>query len=307
VSASELVVRTRALTKRFGGLKAVDGLDLTVRRGDVYGFLGLNGAGKTTTIRMLLGLAAPDGGSVELFDQPMRPGMTRPLERIGALLETTGAYGNLTVRENLRLRQQAFGLEERQIDGAMELMHLKAYANVRAAGLSAGNRQRLGLAVAVLHEPELLILDEPTNRLDPAGIADMRALIERLSASLGITVFLSSHILAEVQQLATRIGVMHQGRLVEEIDHGELRRRSRAYLEFRVDDTARSAWVLEEQLHLDEFTIHDAGSVRVYSDLDRAAAMNGALVAAGVGVSALRLRESGLEEHFMRLTGGAGE
>lgn len=304
--AAEVVIRTEGLTKYYGKVRAVDDLALTVRRGEVYAFLGRNGAGKTTTIRMMLALAKPTEGWVEILGTRMAPNAVRAFERIGSMVENAGAYGNLTVRENLEMQRNLLGLRRTHwVDEVIEMCDLGEYLDRRAGTLSLGNKQRLGLGRALLHKPEVLILDEPTNGLDPVGIADIRDVLKRLSAERGITVFLSSHILSEVQQLATRIGIIHQGRLLEEIGYEELRRRNREYLEFAVSDVKRSAWVLEEQLGVTDFDVREDSAVRVYQGFERSGEFNRALVEAGVTVSSMRTSEESLEDHFVKLTGGA--
>jgi len=304
-SSSEVVIRTEGLSKHFGKVKAVDHLELTVCRGEVYAFLGRNGAGKTTTIRMLLALIKPTEGAVEILGQRMAPNALRALERIGSLVEAAGSYGNLTVRENLDLQRSLLGLKRNHwVDEVIEMCDLGEYLDRRAGTLSLGNKQRLGLGRALLHKPEILILDEPTNGLDPVGIVGMRNLLKRLATERSITIFLSSHILAEVQQLATRIGIIHEGRLLEEIGYDDLRQRNREYLEIGVADTKRAVWVLEEQCGVRDFAVREEGSVRVYSGFDRAEEFNRALVQAGVGIVSVHMSEENLEDYFVELTGG---
>lgn len=302
--AREIVIRTSGLCKHFGDVKAVDGLDLTVRRGEIYAFLGRNGAGKSTTIRLMLALLRPTAGSVEILGYRMEPNALRALERIGSMVEAAGAYGNLTVRENLELQRRLLGLKRgRWVDEAVELCGLGEYLDRRVDALSLGNKQRVGLGRALLNRPEILILDEPTNGLDPAGIADVRTLLKRLASERGTTVFLSSHILSEVQQLADTIGIIHKGRLLEEIGYEELRRRNREYLEIKVTDPSRAAWALEETCGVRDYAVREDGVLRVYSGFDRAETYTRALVEANVGVLAAHMSEERLEDHFMRLTG----
>ena len=304
--SAEVVIRTEGLTKHFGKVRAVEGLNLTVRRGDIYAFLGRNGAGKTTTIRMMLALARPTDGYVDILGIRMRPNAVRAFERIGCMVETPGAYSNLTVRENLEMQRNLLGLHRSAwVDEVIEMCDLGQYLDRQAGKLSLGNKQRLGLGRALLHKPEVLILDEPTNGLDPVGIADIRNLLTKLAAERGITIFLSSHILAEVQKLATTIGVIHEGRLLEEIGYEELRQRNREYLELSVSDTKRAAWVLEEEVGLKDFAVRENNSVRIYSDFDRSSEINTALITAGVAVGGMRMSEENLEDHFVKLTGGS--
>lgn len=303
---SEVVIHTEGLTKHFGDVKAVEHLELTVHRGEIYAFLGRNGAGKSTAIRMMLALIKPTGGSVEILGHRMVPNAVRAFERIGSMLETTGAYGNLTVRENLEMQRSLLGLRRGNwVDEVVEMCDLAEYVDRRAATLSLGNRQRLGLARALLHKPEVLILDEPTNGLDPVGIAEMRTLIKRLASDRAITVFLSSHMLSEVQQMASRVGIIHEGRLLEEIGYDDLRQRNRQYLELAVSNTKRAVWVLEEECGVRDFAVREEGAVRVYEGFERTEEFNRALVEAGVGLRSVHMSEENLEDHFVKLTGVA--
>jgi bacitracin transport system ATP-binding protein len=307
-NTGEVVIRTVGLTKHFGDVKAVEGLDLTVRRGEIYGFLGRNGAGKTTTIRMMLALIRPTDGYVEILGHRMAPNVVRAFERIGSMVETPGFYGNLTVRENIELQRDLLGLRRSTwVDEVVDMCDLGEYLDRKARTLSAGNKQRLGLARALIHKPEILILDEPTNGLDPVGIVDIRTILKRLSAERGITIFLSSHILSEVQQLVDLIGIIHEGHLLEEIGLQDLRIRNRTYLEFTVSDSKRTAWVLEEKCGVSDYAVHEDGAVRVFSGLERAGELNRALVESGVDVAGSRLSEENLEDHFVKLTGGADD
>lgn len=304
----EIVIRTEGLTKRFKSVLAVDDVSLTVHRGEIYAFLGRNGAGKTTTIRMMLALTSPTAGHVDILGHRMRPNAVRAFERIGSVLENAGSYGNLTVRENLEMQRDLLGLKRSGwVDEVVEMCVLGEYLDRPASQLSLGNRQRLALARALLHKPEVLVLDEPTNGLDPVGIAEMRELLRELVADRGITIFLSSHILSEVQQLADAIGIIHRGRLLEEIGYEELRQRNRAYLEMRVSDTSRAAWVLEERCGMRDFVVREDRTIRIFSGFERAEEYSGAMAEAGVAISALQMSEETLEDHFVKVTGGSNE
>jgi len=219
---TSLSISTNGLTKRFGDVTAVDNLSLNIRSGEIYGFLGLNGAGKTTSIRMLLGMIKPTSGSVSLFGTGIHPGTSSIWQRVGYMVETPHAYPDLTVRENLELIRRLRRLrDDDAVPIIIEKLGLTPYANRRAKALSLGNAQRLGLAKALIHKPDLLILDEPANALDPAGIVEIRSLLRSLASTDGVTIFVSSHILSEVARLATRVGVIHEGKLVEEIPAGQ--------------------------------------------------------------------------------------
>jgi ABC-2 type transport system ATP-binding protein len=228
--ATEMAIATRGLTKHYREVVAVNALELSVRRGEIYGFLGRNGAGKTTTIRMLLGLIRPSAGEVEVLGHRVQAGDQRWLGRVGFLVESASAYPNLTVRENLETQRRLTGAPAEATQRTIELLGLGAYADRVGGKLSLGNKQRLSLARALVHSPELLILDEPANGLDPAGIVEVRRLLRRLADEQGVTVFMSSHILAEVAHLADRIGILHEGRLIEERSRDELAATAREYV-----------------------------------------------------------------------------
>lgn len=215
----ETVIKTENLTKKYGSLTAVESLDLTVHKGEIYGFIGLNGAGKTTTIRMLLGMIKPTAGSVELFGKKINPNSTEIWSKVGFLVETATAYPELTVIENLEASRKLYQLADKKLtDEAMEKLNLVRYRDKKAKYLSLGNYQRLAVAKALLHKPELLILDEPDLGLDPAGIVEIRNLLQSFAENEGVTVFVSSHILGEIYRLTTRIGIIHEGVLIEEMD-----------------------------------------------------------------------------------------
>jgi ABC-2 type transport system ATP-binding protein len=294
---ADALVRTRELTKHYrGAIVAVNRVDLTVRRGEVYGFLGANGAGKTTTLRMLLGLIRPTGGTATVFGYP--PGDPRGLARIGAMIETPAFYPYLSGRDNLRVLARYCQVPENQVDGALDTMDLTARCHDKFGTYSLGMKQRLGVAAALLKDPELLILDEPTNGLDPAGMADMRALIRRLGSGRR-SVLLSSHLLGDAQQICDRVGVISCGQLIAESTVEELRGAASLMLTAQpLDEAARLAAELlgphrvqrhNGQLHL------DAGPAD-------AARVNRALVLAGVQVSALHPVERTLEEVFLTMT-----
>ena len=305
---SELAITTNGLTKRYGGyVLAVDRVDLRVARGEIYAFLGLNGAGKSTTIRMLLGMIRPTAGYAELFGERVDAGSIGIWRRVGHLVETATAYPELTVRDNLEVARRLAGVEDRQAADAMiELMALEPYADRRAGTLSLGNLQRLALARALLHEPELLVLDEPANGLDPAGVIEIRELLRGLARDRGVTVFMSSHILAEVDRLATRIGIVHRGRLIEELDSEALERHRdrRLVVGARDLDAAERALraaglspVRQATADPDLVELRETWALEAPEEIARL------LVAAGVPPTHLALARESLEDHFIRLTG----
>jgi ABC-type multidrug transport system ATPase subunit len=300
---SATVLNTRALTKHYVDVHAVDGLDLDVRRGEIYAFLGRNGAGKTTTIRMLLGLVRPTLGDATVLGTRITPGESAVFARVGYLVETATSYSNLTVRENLETQRRLTGSPRAATGDAMKLLGLSDSADRRAGQLSLGNKQRLARARALLHSPELLILDEPANGLDPAGIIEVRELLRRLAHENGVTVFMSSHILAEVAHLADRIGIIHKGRLLQELDYDELRARSRRYLDIRVSDPDRAARLLSERLGITSIERTDEGTLCLFDGLDRSAEISRVLVQGGLDLTRLAEAQEDLESYFMRLTG----
>jgi len=293
---SERIVVTHGLTKRYGDRLAVDRVSLTVRRGEVYGFLGPNGAGKTTTLRMLLGLVRPTGGEATVLGHP--PGSPAGLARVGALVEGPGFYPYLSGRDNLRVLARYARLDDVAVAAVLELVDLTARAGDRFRSYSLGMKQRLGVAAALLGEPDLLILDEPTNGLDPAGMADMRDLIRAL-ADRGQTVLLSSHLLGEVEQLCDRVGVISAGRLLAESTVTELR--GQAGLLVRADPLATATAVAERVLGADRVSTAD-GALRLSAGADRAAELTRALVLADVAVTEVRPQERTLEDAFFEMT-----
>jgi ABC-type multidrug transport system ATPase subunit len=291
------VIETRGLSKRYGDdLLAVDRLELRVSRGEVYGFLGPNGAGKTTTLRMLLGLVRPTSGDATVLGAP--PGAPEGLARIGSMIEGPGFYPYLSGRDNLRIAARYAGAPEARIDAALDEVELGGRAGDRFGAYSQGMKQRLGVAAALLKEPELLILDEPTNGLDPAGMASMRGLIRRLGQG-DRTVLLSSHLMTEIEQVCDRVGVIRGGSLVEEGTVDDLRGRARLQVRAEPLDAARR--LLDAFPGVERVAVSD-GSLRVATDAAAAATINRTLVEAGIAVSELHMERASLEDVFLELT-----
>jgi ABC-type multidrug transport system ATPase subunit len=297
----DIIMATTALTKRYGDRLAVDDVSLTVRRGEVYGFLGPNGAGKTTTLRMLVGLVRPTGGTAHVLGH--RPGSPEALTRVGALIEGPGFYPYLSGRDNLRVLARYNRLDESAVGAALELVDLTDRAGDRYRSYSLGMKQRLGVAAALMGRPELLILDEPTNGLDPAGMADMRQLIRSL-ADQGQTVMLSSHLLGEVQQICDRVGVISSGRLLTESTVAELR--GGTSLLVRADPLDEAHAVIRRVVG-DAGVSRVDGTLRVSADAARAPELTRALVQADVAVFEVRPQERSLEDVFFQMTGNHDE
>jgi ABC-2 type transport system ATP-binding protein len=293
------IITTAGLTKRFGSSRApaVDQLDLHVRRGEVYGLLGPNGAGKTTTLRMLLGLQRPTTGTATVLDRP--PGHPEGLARLGALVEEPAYYPYMSGRDNLRAIARYTGVETARIDAVLTTVGLLERADDKVKAYSFGMRQRLGVAAALLKDPELLILDEPTNGLDPASIAAMRELIRSLGTG-DRTVVLSSHQLGEVEQVCDRVGVIQAGRLIAEAPVAELRGTAAVWL---VAEPVERALAIAESFEGVDAVHAENGGLRVLLDPDRAADLNARLVHAGLRVSELRPLVRSLEDVFLELTG----
>ncbi len=300
----DTAIETHHLVKRYGSVTAVDGVSLRVAKGTIYAFLGLNGAGKTTTIRLLLGMVKPTSGRVRVLGTDIRVRGNKPWASVGYLVETPGVYPELTVRENLEvIRRLRPGIEPKMVDRIIERLGLAPYAGRRAGQLSQGNRQRLGLARALLHEPDLLILDEPANGLDPAGIVELRELLLELVRERSVTVFLSSHILAEVTRLAQRIGIIHRGRVIQELDVEELERARRRQLLVRTRDSRKACAVLVSADLSPDVTSDGTIVWNHEVAIQHPENIATLLVNAGCPPTMLILKEEDLEQYFLRLIG----
>ena len=297
-----LAIETNGLSKNYGQVHAVDSVNLRVGRGEIYGFLGLNGAGKTTTIRALLGMVRPTTGEVTVLGQAVGPYGRGPWRQVGHLVEKPVAYPELTVRENLEVARRLQGLFDKVATSrVITLLKLDEYADRKAGTLSTGNLQRLGLARALLHEPELMILDEPANGLDPAGVVEIRELLANLARDKGVTVFMSSHILTEVDRLATRIGIIHKGRLIKELEAQELEEIRSQRLEIKTRDLEAA----REALSKAGFVVKGKENTIFLTDThaienpDKVATL---LVNAGAPPTRLAVEQEDLEDYFLRMT-----
>jgi ABC-2 type transport system ATP-binding protein len=298
VAAADAIVQTRGLTKHYGAIVAVDNLNLTVRRGEIYGFLGPNGAGKTTTLRMLLGLIRPTSGTSVVAGAA--PGSPESLARIGAIVETPAFYPYMSGYDNLRLLAIYCGVPLKRVGAALDQVELTPRARHKFSTYSMGMKQRLGIAAALIKEPELLILDEPTNGLDPQGMADVRNLIIELGKG-DRTVLVSSHLLGEVEQMCTMIGVIQKGKFVAEGTIDELR--GAATLTVRADPAETAMRVLTDEVGADSVRVLADGAFSLKVDLKRTAELNRKLVSSGADVTELRASERSLEDVFIELTG----
>lgn len=295
---SDEIIRTIQLTKRFRGKTAVRDVSLSVTRGSVYAFLGPNGAGKSTTIRMLLGLLRPDAGSVALFGAPLSTDRYTSLHRTGSLVENPSVYPHLTAGENLDIARRILGAPPADIDRVLAVVGLGYARGKLVKTFSLGMRQRLGLAQALIGKRELLILDEPTNGLDPAGITEMRQLIRRLPAEFGITVFLSSHLLGEVEQVATHVGILSQGQMVFQGTASDVSALRTPRLRIRASRVDQAHALLIAQGWAADVSAGDL----LMTDVAAAATVNRVLVEAGHDVELLTLESATLEDVFLGLT-----
>jgi len=299
---ADAVIETKALTKEFSGKPAVRDLSLTVQPGSIYAFLGPNGAGKSTTIRLLLGLLRPSRGDISLFGLNLQHNRREILARIGSLVETPSLYEHLTAKENLEIPRRILGAPPSDIDRVLRIVGLENASRNLVKTFSLGMKQRLGLAHAFLGKRELLILDEPTNGLDPAGIQEMRSLIRQLPAEHGVTVFLSSHLLTEVEQVATHVGMLSQGELVFQGSIGELERLRRARLRIGVNDINSALTLMRGR----GWNAEREDGYIFASEVQLAPAINQALVEAGLAVHHLTVETASLEEVFLTMTQAEG-
>jgi len=303
----EEIIRTDSLTKHYGKVRAVDGISLNVKKGEIYGFLGLNGAGKTTTIRMLLGMINPTSGAAFLNDKKVDAGNYHLWENVGYLVEIPYSYPDLTVRENLDMTRRLRGLQDKKsVDTVMDKLKLTAYHDRKAKDLSLGNAQRLGLAKALIHDPSILILDEPSNSLDPVGIVETREMFRDLARNSGVTIFISSHILGEISRLATRIGIIHGGRMVQEINADQLK--DLLCKRLLVDSLDREA--AQEMLTKEGYSVGMAkeGALEIKDEnaIARPEAIATLMVKAGLPPTLLKVDEEDLESFFLRTVNAGG-
>jgi ABC-2 type transport system ATP-binding protein len=305
---NQLSIAAAGLTKSFGSFKAVSDLSLNIKKGEIYGFLGLNGAGKTTTIRMLLGMIRPSAGEVRIFGTLVQPGLSQIWQRVGYMVETPHAYPDLTVRENLESIRRLRKLNNPDaVENIISKLGLTRDAGRRARTLSLGNAQRLGLAKALIHHPDLLILDEPANGLDPAGIAEIRNLLQDLALNRGVTIFMSSHILGEVTRLATRLGIIHRGKLIKELNAGELLAEEQQHLLVDIRDASaavaalQQAGIAAQSAGLNSLIITDKKA------LERPDEIATLLVRAGSPPTKLLVERRDLESYFLSLVGQKGD
>lgn len=304
---TDLIIQTNGLTKRYGGQAAVENVDLRIKHGEIYGLLGRNGAGKTTIMKMLLGLVSITAGEVSLFGHSLKGSPRNIYERTGNIIETPGFYPNLTGYENLKVFAKLKGrVSQNAVREALEFVSLPFRDKKPFSHYSLGMKQRLGIANALMNDPELLILDEPTNGLDPIGIAEVRSLIKELSLSKKKTVLISSHQLSEIEQIADTIGILHEGRLLEECDMKDISLQNQRYISATVSDLKKAALLLEQTLGIKNYVLVEPDVVKIYDFKHEPQTINSLFCEKGISVSALSVNAGNLEEHFKTITGGVG-
>ena len=304
---NNFVIETKQLTKVYGEQDVVKAVNIHVKKGRIYGLLGRNGAGKTTIMKMILGLTPITSGKVDVFGQDIKGREKQVFPRIGAIIETPGLYPNLTGTENLEIFAKLRGtVGPNAVKKALEVVGLPYKDKKLFSKYSLGMKQRLGIANAILHDPELLILDEPTNGLDPIGIAEMRNFIKELSVERGKTILISSHILSEIALLADDIGIIDHGLLLEENSMKELKKKNRKYILLQVSDVSKAALILEHQFHLVDYSVHDDQTLRIYDTCLDMAEINKALIVQDIAVISSQVCNDTLEDYFKKITGGEG-
>lgn len=300
---SELLLQTRALTKQYGRHRAVDQVSMHIKKGAIYGFIGRNGAGKTTTLRMISGLASPTAGEIELFGCRGRD-LSRIRSRVGCLIEGPGLYGSMSARDNLKMKSMLLGVYKRGYEEELlDIVGLGGVGKKPVKRYSLGMKQRLGIALALVGEPDLLVLDEPINGLDPQGIAEVRDTVLKLNRERNMTILISSHILEELSKIATDYGIIHNGTLLQELTNEELMEKCSERLEVTLDDPERAVPVMD-RLGIKRYQVADREHIYIFERLEESAALNMAFAKAGIPVRGISVTNEELETYFLKLTGG---
>ena len=298
------ILQTNRLSKKIGSKMLVTDVDIHIRKGEIYGFLGPNGAGKTTVMKMITNLWKPASGTIELFGERLTPKSYDVLKRMGSIIEFPVFYDHMTGRENLQLHCEYMGYYNTgSVENAMQMLNLTDAADQPVRNYSLGMKERLGIARAVMCKPELLILDEPTNGLDPAGMKQIRDLLKMLSSEYGITIMISSHILSEVESIADTVGIIHHGNLMKEIRMQDIEEMNLNYVEISVTDEKKAAYVLAEMLKLHNFKVFDNGKIRIYDHSVSTQQLTKTLALNDVEVMGIGKKAETLEDYFLKLTG----
>lgn len=299
----DYIISTNCLTKQYGKFKAADSVSLHIKQGEIYGLIGRNGAGKTTVLKMLCGLARPTSGEIRLFGKTGSE-MYPLMSRIGSLIEQPGLHLDISARGNLKMKCIAVGMYDKSyVDKLLDIVGLSDVGNKKVKSFSLGMKQRLGIALALVGEPDLLILDEPINGLDPQGIAEIREVIARLNREKNMTVIISSHILEELSKLATFYGIIHNGTLLEEISREELHSKCSERIELVTDNTGKACTVIEN-MGITNYKLTDGSTIRIFERLDECGEITMKLAENGIKTLSVNVKNEALEEYFLNLTGG---
>lgn len=302
------ILQTSHLSKTIGGKNLVTDVSIHVKKGEIYGFLGPNGAGKTTVMKMITNLWKPTAGMVVLFGNTLEPASYEVLKRMGSIIEFPTFYEHLTGRENLKLHCEYMGYYNKgSIEEALEMLSLAEAADKPVKSYSLGMKQRLGIARSILCKPEFVILDEPTNGLDPAGMKQIRDLFRVLCTEYGMTFMISSHLLSEIESIADTVGVIHHGRIVNEISMKEIAEMNKAYVELVAEDTRKAAYVLADKMQLTNFKIVDDSKIRIYESGVTTQSISKELIVNGVSLTSINYHRENLEDYFLKMTGEAGK
>lgn len=302
---SEYVLRTKDISKKYGDTCAIKNVSVEIKRGQIYGLIGLNGAGKTTFMRSVVGLISVTGGEVELFGQTGEQALQRGRRRIGQIIETPAVYPNMTAEQNLTIQCILAGVPDKGvIKQTLDLVGLADTGKKKANNFSLGMKQRLALAMAMITNPEFLILDEPVNGLDPMGIIEIRELMRRLARDRGLTLLVSSHLLDELAQVATHYGIIDRGTLVKQLSAEELALESQQHIRITTKDAAKALALLKENFGVMDYRAVSANELWIREQIDRTGEMNTMLVRQGIVVESIGVTEQRLEEYFVNLTGG---
>jgi len=301
------ILKTCNLIKTYNEKEVVSNVNMNVKKGEIYGFLGPNGAGKTTIMRMMTNLVKPTSGEIEIFGEKITDTSYEFLKRLGTIIEYPAFYERLTARENLELHCEYMGYHDKKaIDKALDLVKLKNIDNKMVKEFSLGMKQRLGIARAITTKPELLILDEPINGIDPIGIKELRNLFKMLSKEYGITILLSSHILGEIEQVADTIGVINNGKLIEEVSMESIRESNTEYIQLVTSDSKKASYILSNNLNISNFKVIDNGVIRIYTNTVPQNIISKTLILNDVAIEAITKKNSSLEDYFLSLLNGGG-
>ncbi|MGD7024013.1 ABC transporter ATP-binding protein [Rossellomorea vietnamensis] len=302
---NEFVLTTGQLSKRYQKNMALDKVSVKIEKGAIYGFIGQNGAGKSTLIRVVTGLAYPTSGTFELFGKNSERDIIEARKRIGTIIEGPALYPQMTAKENLEAHRLLRGIPGKEcIDKTLKLVGLQDTGKKKAKNFSLGMKQRLGLAIALLGDPEFLILDEPINGLDPMGVVEIRELLKKLNREYGITILISSHILSELHLLATHYGIIHKGELLEQLSAKELHEKCQQYLHIKVDDPSKAATIIESRLATQEFEVMPNGTIKLFASVDSPGKVSKILTNEGLVIEEFMPMGEDLESYFSRRIGG---